>query len=694
MKHKKLICIFLALLTLLTACSSRKTDNAEIGSAEYDSSVWSSTGRPYKQSEINIPENYISVFARDSDYYMAAVYLGVNKETYAVLKNGSDSIYSPTGSIECAAGNDRGIWLVGTDSSDSGVEENLRLITYSGEVLLTVNLENIAHFDDPVYTIRCTADTVYLKSASKIVGIDSTGKKVSEFKLENTNSGLAVGSDGKAYLAYYTDKGTQVSLVDGTMLKPAFTLQEADGRIYGGNAEFPLIMADDKGLYGLTADGKLKPVIIWSDCGIALSKIVGIVSMPDGKFMLFDMAGVSLLSPSKASEMRKKTTLVLATVGSANNIKGRVMKYNISNSDTYIQVRDYSEDGTVDRDTAVKKLNVDIVSGNSPDLIQFTDISPSAYISHGWLIDMCPLMDKDSEVKQTDIAIAKQLKVKDGIYYLDGTFGIDTRVGLYSDFGDALGWTFDKYLSVEKSAPKGMEIMYNTTRSSFLRGVCSRYMQKSINWETKTCGFDTPEFTAILETCKRLKENPEPTDPREVDTTPAFVRMKKKTLYTAAAWVGDVWSIAAQEKQAGFRLSFIGWPTADGICGSDIALNTPIGICAKTKDVNGCWSFIKYLLTSVDKSASGALPVYMPYLKSKLEAAMKQAPDGGVKITQAEADRFLKLLDSVDNVALYDESALKIIEDESTAFFAGQQTVEETVKNIQSRVSIYVSEQS
>ena len=86
--------------------------------------------------------------------------------------------------------------------------------------------------------------------------------------------------------------------------------------------------------------------------------------------------------------------------------------------------------------------------------------------------------------------------------------------------------------------------------------------------------------------------------------------------------------------------------------------------------------------------------MYMPYLKSKLEAAMKQAPDGGVKITQAEADRFLKLLDSVDNVALYDESALKIIEDESTAFFAGQQTVEETVKNIQSRVSIYVSEQS
>ncbi|NLH02375.1 MAG: hypothetical protein GX488_10945 [Clostridiales bacterium] len=87
------------------------------------------------------------------------------------------------------------------------------------------------------------------------------------------------------------------------------------------------------------------------------------------------------------------------------------------------------------------------------------------------------------------------------------------------------------------------------------------------------------------------------------------------------------------------------------------------------------------------------MPVYAPYLQAQINEALQEESDDGVKLTQEDVDRFETLLSKVKTVAVYDETILGIIESEALPFFAGQKTAEETAKIIQSKVSLYVSEQ-
>lgn len=217
-------------------------------------------------------------------------------------------------------------------------------------------------------------------------------------------------------------------------------------------------------------------------------------------------------------------------------------------------------------------------------------------------------------------------------------------------------------------------------------------MQSAIDWKSSACDFDNADYIAILEAVRRIKETPESKNPQDLDTTPVYVRMKEGTLYTAAAWISSVRSLTIQENQAGSKLSVIGYPTVDGSCGTDFGLNVPIGICSRSKNAEGSWAYIKYVLTGGSGTGIG-MPVYVPYLQTQINEALQEESDDGIKLTQADVDRFETLLSKVKTVAVYDETILGIIESEAAPFFAGQKTAEETAKIIQSKVSLYIAEQ-
>ena len=71
--------------------------------------------------------------------------------------------------------------------------------------------------------------------------------------------------------------------------------------------------------------------------------------------------------------------------------------------------------------------------------------------------------------------------------------------------------------------------------------------------------------------------------------------------------------------------------------------------------------------------------------------------DGSISIyamTQEQADQILDLINATTAVYGYDESILNIISDEAAAYFAGEKSLDDTANMIQSRVNLYVAEQS
>ena len=63
-------------------------------------------------------------------------------------------------------------------------------------------------------------------------------------------------------------------------------------------------------------------------------------------------------------------------------------------------------------------------------------------------------------------------------------------------------------------------------------------------------------------------------------------------------------------------------------------------------------------------------------------------------LTGQEAQQLRELIAAVEHTTLVDEKAMSIIREEAAAFLAGQRSAEETARLIQSRVSLYVSEQA
>lgn len=247
-----------------------------------------------------------------------------------------------------------------------------------------------------------------------------------------------------------------------------------------------------------------------------------------------------------------------------------------------------------------------------------------------------------------------------------------------------------EYLDFEKTLPNDAEIIHNMTRESFVESIVSRYIRTAVDWDNCKCSFDTPEFVELLEAGSRIRETPE--NSADMSYGYGAAKLGEGTRLTSLSWVQTVWKLAYEEKMAGCKLSFIGWPTVDGSCGSDVHLIEPVGIISQGKNIAGCWEFVKFMLLCPDMNAD-RLPVYKPLLQDKVAAA-KKSEEIPVELSDDDAERFLSLVSELDNLAIYDETVLDIIRRESSAFFNGDKTAEEAAQIIQSKVSIYISEQS
>ena len=285
------------------------------------------------------------------------------------------------------------------------------------------------------------------------------------------------------------------------------------------------------------------------------------------------------------------------------------------------------------------------------------------------------------------IAAVRALRSLGGIYFLSSSFSFETLIGKYSEFGERYGWTLEEYLAFESEMGPESWVIYNTTHDSLLRHVASRYTRTAINWEASTCTIDSEGFIVMLEASRRIQDRPGTAENVLIGSGASFVA--NGTLKTALSWPQTVYDLAKNEQDAGEKLSYIGWPTVDGRCGTDLHLGSPIGIVSRGDNIDGCWEFVKYFV--MQGEVNFALPMYRPRLLTILEDA-KTNKENPVQMTEEQVERFLGLLDAIENVAIYDETVMNIIMTESEDFFSARKTAEEVANLIQSKVSLYLAE--
>lgn len=465
-------------------------------------------------------------------------------------------------------------------------------------------------------------------------------------------------------------------------------------------------------------------------------------------------APLSIITPIDSSEVKEKKILTLGCFYIDWNIRSQIAEFNKTNEDYTIYATSYSESNdTSDYTAALTKFNNEILAGNVPDILLISSGMPyNSYASKGLFADLYEFMDKD-DVYNRDAFMPNVLKAmeKDGkLYEITPSFTVQTYAAKKSLVGDATSLTMDQANQILATMPEGATLTNDSqtmTASNFLSTAIT--FSNFVDYTNATCNFDSPEFKAILETAKKYPAeidydalyNDNPNYWMEQETA---CRENRALLYSV--YFND-FSIYTNTRDAYFGedISFVGFPGsgASNATGSVISTGSEIAVSSKSKYKDGAWEFIKLVLdnavgeqdsgnygvaitsdASVAEAADEAVKRItsqyygLPVVKSQLQALGQQATipqtytdtDGTVQqvdntyyvgntevkvnlITQDEVNMLIDYFSTVDTIARYDESLTDIINEEANAYFKGTKSVDEAASLIQSRASIYLSEQ-
>ena len=625
----------------------------------------------------------------------------------------------------------------------------LNIADASGKTTASVDLSSIGGDNAYVNDIKYGSDgNIYLAMNQTAAVLDGAGKLLYKKDLEGYLSGIVKLADGRMAAAVYagdakSSNSLQVFDNAGKTLTQLCTLPTGSDSLFSGGGEYGACYTSGAYLYGInTSSGTSSKILNWISSDINSDEIIGSALTADGKVACVTSTWdnstqkssleLAVLTKTKASSIDKKKVITMACQYLDYSIKGEIIKFNKTNPDYRIEVKDYSEYNTDDDYTAgTKKMNTEILSGDVPDIIYMNGLNQEQYVAKGLLEDLTPYMDKDSEVKTSSIMdnVLKAMQIDGKIYTTCSSFGIQTVIGPSSLVGDKPGWTVDQLLAAYKKMPAGATIFdQGTTRADILNSCLSMDMDDYVNWTTKECKFDSDGFKKLLEFSKSFPETFDwdkyyAENPNANTTPEQLVAAGKQMLIRTSLY--DFQSYQYSMLSFSGKATCIGYPTSNGV-GNVLTLSPGFSISANCSDKDGAWQFVRTFMTAkyqqnsyngyptnktaFDKMLKDAMtPQYQQDENGKYVLDAKgnkiELPRGGMSaengqsinfyaLKQSEADALMSIINSTTKHQVADDSITQIINDESAAFFSGSKSADETAKLVQSRVSIYVNEQS
>lgn len=602
---------------------------------------------------------------------------------------------------------------------------------------LNVNTDNGYFY---VNNVKIDNDGNIYITSDMIIYIVKTDDSILTVDMSNANinwvNDIIVTGKGQVYCTAYTGEG--FSFIE---IKPDGTLGEnisADNYMYNtvpGDENYDLYYEDNYNFCGYNIETGEKEVLFnWVNCDVDSDYLSGKTVMPDGSVMAisytwnddysqrsYELINVAL---TDRSTIPQKTTLSFACMYLDYNVRRQIIKFNKSNENYRIEVQDYSQYNTEEDYTAgYTKLAAEILAGNVPDMFATGSLPMSRFAARGLLEDLWPWIDEDTDIGGRSGLVEpvfNALTNEDGgLYQIVSTFYINTVAGRSEIVGDKMGWTLQEFYDAYSKMPEGASIFYDSmTRGSMLETICSLSLGEFADWNTGECNFDTQEFMDILNFVKMF--------PEEFDWDAYYgegyvyvsdiERFQTGKQMLNSTSISDLYDLVYLDYTMGGDFTFVGYPTAAGN-GSAFTVDNGIAMSSTCKDKDGAWEFMKIFL-SEDYQTSNAwsLPTNKAVFDKKVEEAntVTYYTDGDgvqhenvymtwwidennqLEITHVSDEliaKFMELLNTTENVYEYDESLYDIILDECGAFFAGQKSVEETVKLVQSRARIYVNEQ-
>ncbi|MBQ7678745.1 MAG: extracellular solute-binding protein [Butyrivibrio sp.] len=427
---------------------------------------------------------------------------------------------------------------------------------------------------------------------------------------------------------------------------------------------------------------------------------------------------LAILTKVPPEEVKERQVITLGCYYIDDDVRTQVVRFNKASTDYRIRIIDYeSFDTEEDWWAGATKLNTDIVSGNTPDILVLdSDMPVDSYIAKGLLMDMSDYFTKDEELSKLKYLdhIMELFKTDGKMYQVVPYFNIETVAGASSDVAGLSSWTLDDLENLAKA--KGVEtknIFGPFEREDALSAAMDLTGAQFIDWGTRECHFDSENFIHLLEF---VGEFPEVLDDEEyLDDTSAFWRNGTSLLQRMYLSTFNDYKYM-KKGTFGQDITLCGFPSEQTGSGASVYPGLRLAISDTSKVKDGCWEFVRIFLgQEFQSTVDGYWPVEMTRMEKLCELAQRKPfylnangqeveydemwHIGDMEIQMdplnaAEVQEVLDYINTMDSVGNYNESIMNIVTEEAGAYFSGQKTAAEVAGIIQSRVQIFVNENS
>ena len=586
-------------------------------------------------------------------------------------------------------------------------------------------------------------------SENKVVVLDKDQNVLFTIEEENLWGQLTLLGDGTVGMSVWSEEGGQVLRTIDKAAKgwgAEYPLPPNGGNIYTGSQKYIFYYDNGDSLYGFNKETKAgEKILSWSAANINKDELMFFTFLEDGRIVAmtrsWGMNGndmtmeLAILTETDASVLKDKVTLTYATQYLGYEERNKIIDFNKSSDKYRIEIKDYSEFNTAeDYKAGLTKLNTEIAAGNVPDILNVSGLPIQQYGAKGLLEDLWPYIDNDPDLGRDAIMenVFKAAEQDGKLYQVFSTFSIQTVVGATKVVGDRMSWTLDDLQAALATMPEGCTIFgEGDTKAGMLSNVLAQNMDAFVEWSPGQCSFDSEDFISLLEFCNSfpLEYDWNNVDWEEYEDDNTRVMNGKQMLLNAYLYdLGD--SLQMYEVVFNGDYSFIGFPQEDGSVGSSFSLGNGIAMSSTCKDKEGAWSFMReYLMpqyTNVDEEymiGGYNLSTNKADFEKMVEMAMKkeyQLDENGNQVldengqpievpkytygfndltvdvyatTQEQYDQFMALYNAIDSISTYDENIYNIVNEVAGGYFNGDKTVQDTAKQIQDRVTLYVNEQ-
>lgn len=441
--------------------------------------------------------------------------------------------------------------------------------------------------------------------------------------------------------------------------------------------------------------------------GVCLENSLGDVYYPDGEDMLL----LKGLICAKKGQVPVKQPLRLGCFGytggemyadaqasgalpysATMELLDTIVRFNNTDPQYKIEVVPITYANEQERD----RVLIELATRSDLDLLD-TSRLPDNALDSGLLADMLPMIDADDSISREDFIepLFALMTKSGGLYEYTDKFTLLTMTTHAELFPGRENWTVENIEALIAAHPDMDPLWHSLDRDLITTLFCWAATAEFIDPDVGTCSFDSPAFVHWLELLKALPNGSQYSE--EPKLMNICYDLASNAGHQEKYMMKGDYVVAGFPETQGTGSYYLKLGSSPNAWRGTMGENTRIGIMAASGKQAGAWRFVRMLMEGADEiSLSQGIPVFKQSFERALDTRISDDFDDRFQIGYLNAENAEELRQQVYSTTKLvdtDEGLIRILRDEISRYYGGQVTGEEAAKAIQSRASIYVSEQ-